>query len=65
MADRRDQHCDGRWILWLHPMRVEDDLAIAQGYHISRPLPADKLVEYIRTTEMSLGNKNQPDPSHE
>ena len=31
----------------------------AQGYHISRPLPVDELVEFLRTTEMALSMKNQ------
>lgn len=37
-------------------IRLECD--IAQGYHISRPLPADKLVEFIKTwaTPLSMGN---------
>ena len=30
----------------------------AQGYHISRPLPVDELVEFLRTTEMALSIKN-------
>ena len=31
----------------------------AQGYHISRPLPADELVEFLRTAEMTSLMKNQ------
>ena len=30
----------------------------AQGYHISRPLPADELMAFLRTTEMALSMKN-------
>ena len=32
---------------------------IAQGYHISRPLPADKLVEFIKTTQTLLSTRSR------